>query len=110
MEDNLKIYKVEYISNHWSDLTQILDLSLGYKTKLYKCFKSRRPQTEDDLKVEYLRNYWSDLTQICDLRVGYQTKLSKCFKLWQPQKKNDIKIYKVEYQSNHFSDLPKFET
>ena len=26
-EDNLKIWKVEYLSNHWSDLTQIWNLS-----------------------------------------------------------------------------------
>ena len=27
MEDDLKILKVEYLSNHWSDLPQILNLS-----------------------------------------------------------------------------------
>jgi hypothetical protein len=27
MEDNLKILKVDYLSNHWSDLPQILSLS-----------------------------------------------------------------------------------
>ena len=34
MEDNIKILKVEYLNNHWSDLTQILNLSLGDHTKL----------------------------------------------------------------------------
>ena len=34
MEDNLKIFKVEYLSNHYSDLTQILNLSLGDHTKI----------------------------------------------------------------------------
>jgi hypothetical protein len=33
MEDNLKILKVEYLSNHWSDLPQILNLSSGDQTK-----------------------------------------------------------------------------
>jgi hypothetical protein len=28
MEDNLKILKAEYLSNPWSDLTQIWNLSL----------------------------------------------------------------------------------
>jgi hypothetical protein len=34
MEDNLKIEKVEYLSNHWLDLTQILNLSSGDQTKI----------------------------------------------------------------------------
>ena len=33
MEDDLKILKVEYLSNHWSDLPQILNLSSGDQTK-----------------------------------------------------------------------------
>jgi hypothetical protein len=38
MEDDLKILYVEYISNHWTDLTQILNLSLGDQTKIKKTF------------------------------------------------------------------------
>jgi hypothetical protein len=34
MEDNLKILNVEYLSNHWSDLIKILNLSLGDQTKV----------------------------------------------------------------------------
>ena len=34
MEDDLKILKVEYLSNHWSDLSQILNLSSGDQTKI----------------------------------------------------------------------------
>ena len=47
MEDDLRILKVEYLSNHWSDLTQILNLSLG---------KWRRLPMEDDLKI--LKGQW----------------------------------------------------
>ena len=43
MEDNLKILKVEYLSNHWSEFTQILNLSLGDQTKVTNAWK------EDDL-------------------------------------------------------------
>ena len=67
MEEDLKILKVEYISNHWSDLTQIWNLSLGDQNKLYQYFKRRRPEMEEDLKilkVFYLSNHLSDLTQI----------------------------------------------
>ena len=34
IEDDLKILKVEYLSNHWSDWPQILNLSLGDQTKI----------------------------------------------------------------------------
>ena len=34
MEDDLKILKLEYISNHWSDFPQTLNLSLGNQTKI----------------------------------------------------------------------------
>ena len=33
MEDDLKILKVEYLSNHWLDFPQILNLSSGDQTK-----------------------------------------------------------------------------
>ena len=34
MEDDLKILKVEYLSNHWSDFSQILNLRSGDQTKI----------------------------------------------------------------------------
>ena len=43
MEDDLNILKVEYLSNHWSDFPQILNLSLGDQTKI------KNPKKEDDL-------------------------------------------------------------
>ena len=43
MEDNLKILKGEYLSNHLLDHTQILKLSLDVQTACYKLFN------EDDL-------------------------------------------------------------
>jgi hypothetical protein len=46
-----QIFRVEYLSNHPLDITQIWDLSLGYQTKLYKSFKLRQPQTEEDFKI-----------------------------------------------------------
>ena len=38
MEDNLKILKAEYLSNHLLDPTHILNLTLDYQTILYKSF------------------------------------------------------------------------
>ena len=43
MEDDLKILKVEYLSNHWSDLPQILNLSSGEQPKIKNAWN------EDDL-------------------------------------------------------------
>ena len=34
MEDDLKILKIEYLSNHWSDFPQILNLSSRDQTKI----------------------------------------------------------------------------
>ena len=47
MEENLKILKVEYLSNHRSDFPQILNLSLGDQATK----KRRHPPQEDDLKL-----------------------------------------------------------
>ena len=67
MEDDLKILKVEYLSNLLLDLTQILNLSLDDQTIFYKSLKWRQPQMENDLKIvnwEHLRNDLLDLIQI----------------------------------------------
>ena len=42
MEDELKILKVEYFSNHFLDPTQIFNLSLDDQPILYKFLKWRR--------------------------------------------------------------------
>ena len=39
MENDLKILKVEYLSDHLLDHTQILNLSLDDQTILYKFFQ-----------------------------------------------------------------------
>ena len=48
-EDDLRILKVEYLSDRLLDPTQILNLSLDDQIILYKFFKWRRPLMEDDL-------------------------------------------------------------
>ena len=77
MEDNLKILKVEYLSNHWPDLSQILNLSIGNWTKI-TCLNGRRPPVEEEpkvLKLEYLSNNRSGFPQIWDLSSEDQTKI-----------------------------------
>ena len=59
MEDDLKILKVEYLSNYWSDLPQILNLCLGDQTKLditHNEDDSQWKMTSKYLKV----NIWSN--------------------------------------------------
>ena len=38
MKDDLKILKVEYLSNQWSDFPQILNLSLGDQGKIINAY------------------------------------------------------------------------
>ena len=57
MEDDPKIWKLEYLSNHWSDLTQIWNLSYWDQTKVQKGIKWRRPQMEDDLQRKMTSKY-----------------------------------------------------
>ena len=39
MEDDLKILKVKQLKNEWLDLTNISSLSWGDKTEIENCFK-----------------------------------------------------------------------
>jgi hypothetical protein len=50
MEDDLKILKVEYLSNHWSDFPQILNLSSGYQTKI-KILKTKTTSKYQNLNI-----------------------------------------------------------
>ena len=80
MEDDLKILKVEYLSNHWSDLPQILNLSLGDQTQ--KCLKLRPHPMEDDLKIlkiEYISNHCLFLPHFFNLSSGDQTKIKNAW-------------------------------
>ena len=45
-----QILKVEYLSNHWFDHTQILNLNWGDQTKVYKYFKWRWPPVEEKVQ------------------------------------------------------------
>ena len=66
MEEDLKTLKVDYLSHHWSDLPQILNLSLRGQTRM-NFFKRRQPKMEEDLKIlkgEYLSNHKLNFLQI----------------------------------------------
>ena len=72
MEDDLKISKLEFLSNHHLNQTQILNFSLDDQIIFFKSLKLIRPPMEDDLnllKVEYLNNhlnedlYWKKISK-----------------------------------------------
>ena len=75
MEEDLKKLKIEYLSNHWSDFPQILNLSLRDQTKS-KMLKTKTTSNGEDfkiLKVEYLSNHGSDFPQILNWSSEDQT-------------------------------------
>ena len=85
MEDDLKILKVKYLSNHCSYFPQILNLILGDQTKITNTWKEEDHQwkMEEDLKilkVEYISNPWLDFPQILNLSLGNQTKIKNAWK------------------------------
>ena len=51
MEDDLRILKVEYLSDHWLDLPQILNLCSGDQTELKNAWN------EDDLQLKRTSKY-----------------------------------------------------
>ena len=57
MEDNLKISKVEYLSNRLFDPTQTLNLSFDAQNILYKFFLWRRLPMEDDIQLKTISKY-----------------------------------------------------
>ena len=77
MEEDLKILNVECLSNHWSDLPQILNSISGDQTKTKNTWNKDYLKI---LKVEYLNNYWLDLPQILNWSKGDQTK-TKIFEM-----------------------------
>ena len=57
MEDDLKMWKVEYLSNHWLDLTQIWNLIYWDQTKVQKGIEWRWPSMEADLQRKMTSKY-----------------------------------------------------
>ena len=84
-----QLLKVEYLSNYWSDISQILNLSLYDQSKLIIFFSNEddskwkmtsNGRLPNKLNMEYLSNYWSNISQILNLSVYYLSKLFKYFK------------------------------
>jgi hypothetical protein len=101
-EDDLKIWKVEYFSFNWSDLTQIWNLSKYDQIRVYKDIKWRRPQNmKSGIYQQPLVWSYSNFK----LKLWVQIRVYKGIKWRQPPVEDDLKIRKVEYLSNQWSDL-----
>jgi hypothetical protein len=94
MEDNLKILKLEYLSNCLFDHTQFLNLSLDDQTIFCKSIKWRRPK----------RNRLLDHIQILNASLHDQNIFRKSFKWRQPPTEDFLKILKLVYLSIHVLD------
>ena len=81
MEDTLKVLKVEYISNHWSNLPQIVNLISGDQ------FWIKNAWNDDDLQWKTTSKYQSCISQQPLIGSSWNFKL----KLREPNKKYKMK-------------------
>ena len=75
MEDDLKIFKVDYLSNHLLHPTKNFNSNLDYQKSNLQILEMKTTSNEDDLKilkVEYLSNHLLDPSQISNLSLDYQ--------------------------------------
>ena len=98
MEDNFKIFKVEYLSNHWLKLAQILNLSLYDQTKVTNTLNAddhlwkmtlirRKPQNIDSgISQQPLIGSCSN----CKLKLMWPNKSEKYTKLRWPLMEDDL--------------------
>ena len=67
-----------YLSNHWTDLPQILNLDIFDLTKfdlqMFQFMTIANGRRLRILKVISLSNYWSELLQLLNLTLAYVTK------------------------------------
>ena len=65
MEEDIKICKVEYISNHWLDLPQIFNLSSWDQTTTTQI-------RHQNMLNNSATNHWFDLPKILNINSGDQ--------------------------------------
>ena len=109
-----QISKVKYLSNYWSDLSQILNLVLYDQRELCKCFKWRRPYMEDDLKWKTNSYIKSEISQrLLDgsfpnfkLSLIWPKRALQMFQMKTTSNGRWTQISKLKYLRNNWSDLP----
>ena len=71
MDDYIKLLKVEFLSNHWLDIPQNLNLRSREKTTMKNRFNKDEIQweTTSNMKFEYQNNHLSDLPKVVNLNL-----------------------------------------
>ena len=112
-EDDLKILKVEYLSNQWLDLPQILDLNSGDQTQMKNTWNYLQWKVTSNGRHPSIIKSWISQQPLIGSSSNFRPKLrganriKKYLKWRRPPIEDDLKILKVEYLSNHWSDLPQ---
>ena len=112
MEDDIKIWKIEYLSGHWSALRQILNRSSWTQTKGFnedglhwKTTSNRRgPQSmKIQISQQPLIESSSNFKHKLMGPIQSQKKISMkaTFNGIQPLKEVDLKLWKFEYPYGH---------
>ena len=115
MVKDLKISKVEYLSNHWSDVPQISNLSTGDQSKIKKYIKWRRPlwKTANNGRRPQNNKSWISQQPLIGFLINFKLKLrgpnqnQTCLKQKRPLMEDDHKILKVAYISKCWLDFPQ---
>jgi hypothetical protein len=101
---------MEYLSEHWTDLPQILNLSLEDQTEIKKIIVEMKT-TSNGRRPQNIKSWISQQPLIRSssnfkLMLRRPNKDIKYSKWRQPPLEDDLKILKVEYLSNHSLDPP----
>ena len=90
MEDDLKILKVEYLSNHWSDLPQILNLSLRDQTKMLEINTTSNGRWLQNIKIGIYQQSLLRSASNFKLKLRGPNQIEYCLK-WNRSLMEDIK-------------------
>ena len=103
MEDNLQKFKMEYLSNHWLNITQMWNKAQEIKPKLiFFAMKTNSHwiflnlKLKPDLKIlklKHLSNLLLDLPQLLNLSLGDRTKTENCCKWIGPRMEDNLQKF-----------------
>jgi hypothetical protein len=102
MEDDIKISKVEYLRNHWSDLPQILNLISGDQTwKMLEMKTTSNGRRPGNMKRWISQQPLIESSSNLNFKLRGPHQNQNCSKWRRPPIEDELKILKVEYLSNY---------
>ena len=111
MEDDLKILKSKYLSNHWPDISQILNLSSGDQTKIKNTLNENDLQWKMTSSGRWPQNVKSWISQYPVIFVKFELKLreanqkQKGLKQRWPPMEDDLK--KMDWNWPRWKNIQK---